>query len=62
MGGKEAIKILLENDPGVKAIVFSGYANGEVMSNYHEYGSKGMMPKLFNSYALGKTLKDVLKK
>jgi len=61
MGGIEAIKILLEMDPEVKAIVFSGYSDGEVMSNFHEYGFKGMMPKPFNSYTLGKVLNDVLK-
>jgi DNA-binding NtrC family response regulator len=48
MGGKEVIKILLNIDPEVKAIVFSGYAEGEVMSNYRKYGFKGMMPKPFD--------------
>ncbi|MDQ1331942.1 MAG: two-component system, cell cycle sensor histidine kinase and response regulator CckA, partial [Thermodesulfobacteriota bacterium] len=61
MGGKEAIKILLEMDPEVKAIVFSGYSEGEIMSNYLEYGFKSMMPKPFDSYALGKVLSEVLK-
>ena len=61
MGGEKVIKILLNMDPEVKAIVFSGYAEGEVMSNYREYGFKGMMPKPFDSYALGKALNDVLK-
>ena len=60
MGGKEVIKILLKIDPEVKAIVFSGYSESEVMSNYHEYGFKGMMPKPFDSYALGKVLNEVL--
>jgi PAS domain S-box-containing protein len=60
MGGKEAIKILLEIDPEVKAIVYSGYAEGEVMTNYLEYGFKGMIPKPFDAYALGKVLNDVL--
>jgi len=31
----------------------------EVMSNYREYGFKGMMPKPFDAYALGKALNDV---
>ena len=29
--------------------------------NYREYGFKGMMPKPFDAYALGKVLNDVLK-
>ncbi|MDP3286239.1 MAG: response regulator, partial [Desulfobacterales bacterium] len=61
MGGEEVIKILLNIDPEVKAIVFSGYSEGEIMSNYREYGFKGMMPKPFDTYALGKALNDVLK-
>jgi YesN/AraC family two-component response regulator len=61
MGGKDVIKILLEIDPEVKAIVFSGYAEGEVMSNYRKYGFKGMMPKPFDTNALGKVLNEVLK-
>jgi len=61
MGGEEVIKILINIDPEVKAIVFSGYSEGEVMSNFRKYGFKGMMPKPFDSYALGKALNDVLK-
>ncbi len=60
MGGKEAIKILLEMDPEVKAIVYSGYSDDPVMSNYREYGFKGMMAKPFDTYAWGKVLNDVL--
>jgi len=33
MGGQEAIQKLLEIDPGVKAIVSSGYSNDPVMAN-----------------------------
>jgi CheY-like chemotaxis protein len=61
MGGKEAIKKLLELDPQLKAIVFSGYSDSPVMSNYREYGFKGMMAKPFDMQALGKVLNDVLK-
>jgi PAS domain S-box-containing protein len=61
MGGEEVIKILLNIDPEVKAIVFSGYSEGEVMSNFRDYGFKGMMPKPFDSHALGKVLHNVLK-
>jgi PAS domain S-box-containing protein len=61
MGGKEAVKRLLEIDPELKAIVFSGYSDDPVMSNYREYGFKGMMAKPFDLQALGKVLNDVLK-
>jgi PAS domain S-box-containing protein len=61
MGGEEVIKILLKIDPEVKAIVCSGYSDGEIMSNFRKYGFKGMMPKPFDAYSLGKILNDVLK-
>ena len=60
MGGKEAIKILLKMDPEVKAIVYSGYSDDPVMSNYREYGFKGMMAKPFDAYELGRVLSAVL--
>ena len=60
MGGKEAIKKLLEIDPELKAIVFSGYSDDPVMANFKEYGFKGMMPKPFESRSLGKVLHEVL--
>jgi len=31
------------------------------LSNYCKYGFKGMMPKPFDAYSLGKILNDVLK-
>jgi PAS domain S-box-containing protein len=61
MGGKEAIQKLLEIDPEVKAIVSSGYSDDPVLSNFQEYGFKGMMPKPFESRSLGKVLHEVLK-
>ncbi|MFH2044503.1 MAG: PAS domain S-box protein [Pseudomonadota bacterium] len=61
MGGKETIKILQEINPKVQAIVFSGYSDDEVLANFSKYGFKGMMPKPFDVYNLGKVLNDVLK-
>jgi len=34
MGGKDAVKALLEKDPQTKAIVSSGYSNDPVMTNF----------------------------
>jgi two-component system cell cycle sensor histidine kinase/response regulator CckA len=60
MGGQEAIKKLLEIDPELKAIVFSGYSNNPILANFEEYGFKGMMPKPFELRTLGKVLHEVL--
>ncbi len=49
MGGKETIKKLLEIDPGVKAIVTSGYSNDPVMANFREYGFIDVLVKPFNN-------------
>ena len=47
MGGKETIDKLIEIDPGVKAVVCSGYSNDPVMSNYKDYGFKNVIKKPF---------------
>ncbi len=48
MGGAEAIAKLREIDPGVCAIVSSGYSNDPVMSDHTAFGFNGILPKPFN--------------
>ena len=59
MGGKEAIKKLLEIDQNVKAIVSSGYSNDPIMANYREYGFCNMLVKPFQVQELAEVLKKV---
>ena len=61
MGGREAMARLRELDPGVRAIVSSGYANDPVMANYAEYGFKGVAAKPFNLKQLGDSVAAALK-
>jgi PAS domain S-box-containing protein len=61
MGGKDAVKKLLEISPEVKAIVSSGYSDDPVLSNFQECGFKGVMPKPFEFLSLSKVLHEVLK-
>ena len=60
MGGAECIKRLVEMDPGVKAIVSSGYAMDPVMSRYREYGFCACIAKPYEVSDLGHVVHDVL--
>jgi two-component system cell cycle sensor histidine kinase/response regulator CckA len=62
MGGKEAIKKLLEIDPDVKAIVSSGYATDPIMSDYKKYGFSAVVTKPYSVEQLEKTLQGLLRK
>ncbi|NNL41182.1 MAG: response regulator [Desulfobacterales bacterium] len=61
MGGKEAIKRLIEIDPKIIAIVSSGYSNSPVMTSYKDYGFMGVIAKPYNINELSKKLNEVLK-
>ncbi|MEW6351117.1 MAG: PAS domain S-box protein [Thermodesulfobacteriota bacterium] len=60
MGGKEAIEVLREIDPTVKALVSSGYSNDPVMAHYREYGFRGVVTKPYSIKDLTRTLAQVL--
>jgi CheY-like chemotaxis protein len=60
MGGKESIQRLLEIDPGVKAIVSSGYSNDQVMSDFKKYGFSGVVAKPYKIEELSEVLHRAL--
>ncbi len=62
MGGKDAVKALLELDPQVKAIVSSGHSNDPVMTNFRAYGFVGDLPKPYPIKYLSDMLNQVLGK
>ncbi len=62
MGGKEAIQKLLEADPGVKAVVSSGYSQDPIMAHYREYGFCEVIAKPFSSIELGRIMRKVIAK
>ena len=45
MGGFEAFKAMQAFDPGIRAIVSSGYSHEPVVVNYKKYGLAGIAPK-----------------
>lgn len=59
-GGKETVSRLKRIDPGVKAIVSSGYANDTVMTEYAEFGFSGKLAKPYTMEDLGRVVKAVL--
>ena len=59
MGGKAAIKKLIELDPGVKAIVSSGYSNDPVMADFRSYGFSEVVPKPYRLQELSKALYNI---
>lgn len=60
MGGKETIEKLKEVDPGIKAIVSSGYFNHPVMAEYKNYGFKGVVTKPYKIEEFSKTVYEVI--
>jgi DNA-binding NtrC family response regulator len=61
MGGKEALKKLIEIDPTVNAIVSSGYATDATMSRYQDFGFHGVIAKPYEAAELGRIVHDTIR-
>ena len=62
MGGKEAIRFLLELDPHCKAIVSSGYSDDPIIADFQKYGFSGAIAKPFKMLGLSQILHNVIMK
>ena len=60
MGGQEMIGRLRELDPGVAALVCSGYCDHPIMSKYREYGFDSCLPKPVSLEDLSAGLKQAM--
>ncbi|MBI2518595.1 MAG: ABC transporter substrate-binding protein [Opitutae bacterium] len=60
MGGREALEHLKKLDPGVRAIVSSGYSRDPVLANYRAHGFCGILPKPYGLEQLRHVLREVL--
>ncbi|MEW6109371.1 MAG: PAS domain S-box protein [Nitrospirota bacterium] len=60
MGGKETIQKLLEIDPGIKAIVSSGYSYDPVMADFRRFGFSEVIAKPYKLVELSEVLYKVI--
>jgi nitrogen-specific signal transduction histidine kinase/ActR/RegA family two-component response regulator len=60
MGGKEAIRKLMEIDPHVTGIVSSGYSDDSVMTDFKKYGFKGVVAKPYSVSEVSMVLDEVI--
>ncbi len=60
MGGREAIVEILAIDPQAKVLVSSGYSNDPIMTNFSEYGFRGLIEKPFDMHSLQQAIEAIL--
>ncbi|OPL18198.1 MAG: hypothetical protein AVO35_06755 [Candidatus Aegiribacteria sp. MLS_C] len=60
MGGTETVRELLQMDPGVRAIVSSGYSNASIMSDYSSHGFSGVITKPYSLNQISDLLGSIL--
>ncbi len=61
MGGKEAMIKLRDINPGVKAIVSSGYSDDPIMASFKDYGFSGVVSKPYTLKTLSTAVHAVIK-
>jgi PAS domain S-box-containing protein len=60
LGGQLTMEKLTKEDPSVKAIITSGYADQPVIEHYREYGFQGALKKPFRFEQFSKIVKRVI--
>lgn len=60
MGGAAAMEKIRQIDPGVRAIVSSGYSDDPVMSRYLDYGFRAVLPKPYQPQELRELVEELL--
>ena len=62
LGGKDAIALLKAYDPGVNAVVSSGYSSDPVVVEYERYGFSGVLSKPYKISDMREMLEKMIKK
>ncbi len=60
MGGRDTIQRLRAIDPGVSAIVSSGYSDDAIVAEYEKYGFKARLTKPYRLDDLRAILNNIL--
>jgi CheY-like chemotaxis protein len=60
MGGRETVIKLAQIDPGVRAIVSSGYSQDLMMSRYREFGFCGVVSKPYSVSELSQEIEQAI--
>ena len=60
MGGRQAIDEIRRIDPGVRAIVSSGYSNDPIMADFQSHGFRAALVKPYKPQELGQVLRDLV--
>lgn len=59
-GGAETLRELLKIDPGVKAVVSSGYSDNAETADYKAHGFRAFLKKPYDMRELGRVLNEVM--
>ena len=62
MGGREAMRRLLETDPNARVIVSSGYSDDPVMADFRQHGFRGVVVKPYDIRELSQVLDRVTRR
>ena len=60
MGGRKALEALKKIDPGVRAIVSSGYSRNTALADYRKLGFRGALAKPYSIEKISRVLADVI--
>ena len=60
LGGAETVRRLQELDPGVRAVVSSGYSDDAVTSNCREHGFRAFLRKPYTAAGLNDVLNELM--
>ena len=61
LGGRDTMALLIELDPGVRAIAASGYSTDAVMAEHEQHGFSACLAKPFHLRDLARVLGDVMR-